>query len=215
MEIIAFEARVQDNAVLICIVGRESITVFLRTAIDTQLMALLDSRTQHGILPISTFSQSSYLFIGITSLITEIVLLVLCPLTGIKQVQLFSHITDTQSVMIINVGLTLTQFTFLSSNENHTVGTTRAIDSCGRHIFQHLNTFNIIRVNRGQGVQTALDSTDTGGIVGSILKVDKTINHIERFVGRIHRVAATNTDMTVGTWLSATCSDSQTCYLSA
>ena len=215
VEVVTLKTRVQDNAFLVGIVGRESIAVLLRTTIDTQFMTLLDSRTQHRILPVGTLTEGCNLSIRITSLITKIVLLILCPLRGGEQVELLGHAAHAQRIVVVHVRLTLAQLTFLGGDENHAVSTARAVDGSGRHILQDFDTLDVIGVDGGQGVQTALDSTDTRGVVGRILEIDKAIDHIERFVGRIHRVAATNTDMTVGTWLATAGRHRQTSHLSA
>ena len=56
MEVVTLETRTDDDTVLIGIVGRESVTVLLSATIDAQLVGLLGSRTQHGILPVSTLA---------------------------------------------------------------------------------------------------------------------------------------------------------------
>ena len=223
MEVIALKARVQDNAVLIGIVSREGIAIAPlpsprrrdATAIDTQFVSLLDGGAQHGVLPVGTASQCGNLSVSVATLVAKIVLLVLSPFRGGEQVELLGHIAHAQRVVVVHVSLALAQLAFLRGDEDHAVGASRTVDSGGRHILQHLDAFNIIGIDGGQRVQAALNGTDARAVGGGVLEVDETIHHVEWLVGSVHRVTTTNTDVTVGTWLSAAGSHSQTSHLAA
>ena len=178
-------------------------------------MTLLDGGAQHGVLPVCTLAQCGNISVGVATLIAEVVLLVLCPLRGGEQVEFLGYVTHTQGVMIVHVSLTLAQLTFLSGDKDYAIGAARTIDSSGRYVLQDFNTLDVVGVDGGQGIQAALDSTDTCAVVGCILEVDKAINYVKRFIRGIHGVTTTDADMTIGTRLSTTCCHSQTCHLSA
>ena len=56
VEVVTLETRTDDDAVLIGIVGREGVAVLLSATVDAQLVGLLGSRTQYGILPVCTLA---------------------------------------------------------------------------------------------------------------------------------------------------------------
>ena len=101
------------------------------------------------------------------------------------------------------MGLPLANLSFLGGDENDAVGTTGTIDSCGGDVFQYFYTLDVVGIDGGQGIQTSFNGTDTRGVIGCILEIDKAVDHVERFVGGVDRVTATNADVTVGARLSA------------
>ena len=72
------------------------------------------------------------------------------------------------------------------------------------------------QVRRPRRVQLAGPDPNANAcaVVGCVSEIDKTIDHIKRFVRGVDRVATADTDMTVGSWLSTTRSHCKSCNLS-
>ena len=67
--------------------------------------------------------------------------------------------------------------TALGGNDDHSIGSTRTIDSCRRSIFQNLHTLNVFRI----------DALQTGF-------THHAVHHIKRFVALIDGIRPTDTD---------------------
>ena len=87
-------------------------------------MTLLNSGTQHGILPVGTLSEGGYLIVCIATLVAPIVLLKLCPFGGVEQVELFADAAHANIICVVYVCLLVATLTFLCGDENDTIGTT-------------------------------------------------------------------------------------------
>ena len=178
-------------------------------------MALLQGGAQHGILPVGAFAEGGYLVVGIAALVGPIVLLEPCPFGGVQQIKLLADIAKANIIGIVNVCLTVAALSLLRSDENDTIGTTRAVDGRCRDIFQHLDTFDVVGIDGSQRIKAALDAAQTRRTNTGILEIDKAIDDVERLVRSIHGVAATDADMTVGTRLTAAGRHVKACHLSA
>ena len=71
-----------------------------------------------------------------------------------------------------------TNFTFFSCNQNHSIRSTRTIESCSRGIFQYLNRSNIIQIDRIKSTSEVIHN--------------QTIHYINRIGSSINGIDTTN-----------------------
>ena len=209
------EPRIEHDAVLVGVVGGEGVAALVGAAIDGEFVCLLHGCPEHGILPVCSFAECLDLFVGIASLVVEIGLLKLCPFGGVEQVEVLAHTAQPDAVAIRDVGFLLTKFPFLGGDEDDTVGTTRTVDGGGTHVLQHFDALDVVGVDGGKRIEAAFDGSQPCPAGGSVFVVDETIDHVKGFVAGIHRVAATDADAALCSWLSAGCGHVQSGHLSA
>ena len=89
-------------------------------------------------------------------------------------------------------------------NDDNTIGTSRTIDSSCRSIFQHIEAFNVLRVDHRERIWQSLYT---------VVVHCNTVNHNQRIVGRIQRRTATDTDTGTTTRYTTTGCDVHTGYL--
>ena len=166
-------------------------------------MTLLDGGAQHGILPVGTLAEGGNLLIRITAFVAPVVLLELCPFGGVEQVELLADVAHADIIGIVDVRLTVAALPLLRGDEDDAVGTARAVDGGGRDVLQHLHALDVVGVDGGQRVKATLDTAQARRACAGILEIDEAVDDVERLVGGVDRVAATDADMTVGTRLSA------------
>ena len=99
---------------------------------------------------------------------------------------------------------------FLGSNQNHSIGSTRTIKRSGGSIFYHCDILNISRIKRthhiGFGiVHIGSVGTRTGSHTTGSNRY--AINDKKRFIGCIERTHTTDTDTLVGSRLAGSGSD--------
>ena len=178
-------------------------------------MTLLGGGAQHGLLPVGALAECTDFSVAVSGLVAEIVFLQLCPLGGAEQVQLLADAACTDVIGIADVRLVLAGFALPGGYQNHAVGSARAIDGRGRHVFQHLHALNVVGVDGCQRIQSAGQPAQSGAAVGSILEIDEAVDYIEGFVRSVHRVASTDAYLTFSSGLSAGCRHVQSGHLSA
>ena len=102
-------------------------------------MFLRETCLEGGILPVVALRR----LVQTVTHLTVVVHLVpqVSPLPSIQEVQLLADGAPTESGTIVDVVLAVRAF--LGGDDDHTVGTTRTIDSGGRDVLQHLDAFNV------------------------------------------------------------------------
>ena len=111
---------------------------------------------------------------------------------GVEHIYLFQHVRHAQVRRELN--LSTPSLTFLRGNEHHAVGSTRPIDGRCRGIFKYFERFDVVWVNRGEGVHAHL--TAVGGLTrwrASRFK-GNTIYNVKRLGACGERVCATHID---------------------
>ena len=194
---------------------REGVAVLFARARDAQLVALLDGCAQNGVLPVGAATQSSNLFVGVAALVAEIIFLKLRPFRCVEQFEPFADAACADIVGVIDVRCLVASLSLFGCHQNDAVCAARAVDGRCRHVFQHLNALNVVRVDGCQRVQAALDAAHARASLRRVFEIDEAVNHIQRLVRSVHRVAAADADLAVGARLTATCRHVQASNLSA
>ena len=124
-----------------------------------------------------------------------------CKLLSIQEVQFLGCRTPREGARIVD-GVAPVR-ALLGSNDDDTVGTTRTIDGGGRNVLQHFYRLNVCRIQEGQRVQLGVAARSACLRRSSIVVDNLPVNDIQRFVASRDAVAATDTDIAQGPWLSA------------
>ena len=171
-------------------------------------MFLREACTKGSILPVVTLCRRVNRITHLTILIQFVPKV--NPLSGIQVVKLLGDLAPTKGGVITDIVLAMRSF--LSSDDDHTVGTTRTIDSGSGNILQHLDALDIRGVQERQRIKRGITGlgTCTGGC--RIIIDDETINHIERFVTTSDTITTTDADDAGCTRLTRGLCDIQTSH---
>ena len=171
-------------------------------------MFLRETGTQSGILPVVALCRSINRITHFTILI-EFVPKV-NPLSGIQIIKLSGDLAPTEGGIITDVVLAMGAF--LRGDDNHTIGTTRTIDSGSRNVLQHFDALDIRGVQERQGVKCGITGLGTCTGRGRIVIHDEAIDHVERFVTTGDTITTTDADDAGSTRLTRGLCDVQTCH---
>ncbi len=207
MEIVALESRVDDDTILVGVVGREGIAAFGVTPAHRQLVCLSEGGAQHGVLPVGALSECCYLLVGVSALVVEISLLETGPLACRHEVEFLGGHVEACRVAVVDGGASAC--TFLGGDDDHAVGAARAVDGRGAHILEHLYRFDVGWVDGRKRIETALHCAQSCLCGACVLVVDKTVYHVKGLVARVDRVAAADAYLRGGARLSRRCRDVQ------
>ena len=101
---------------------------------------------------------------------------------------------------------------FLGGNHDYTVGTTRTIDSRGRHILQDFDALDVGRIQERHGIERSIGSPCIGAGSSGVVIDNEAIDNVKRFVTTRDGVASTDADGAGSTRLSATRGHVNTSY---
>ena len=171
-------------------------------------MFLRETCAKGGILPVVTLCRRINRITHLTILIQFIPKA--NPLLSIQIVEFLGDLAPTKGGVITDIVLAVGAF--LGSDDDHTVGTTRTIDSGSRNVLQHLDALNIRRIQERQRIKRSITGlgTSTGG--GRIIIDDETINHVEGFVTTRDTITTTDADDAGSTRLTRGLCDVQTSH---
>ena len=162
-------------------------------------MFLRETGTQSGILPVVTLCRSINRITHFTILI-EFVPKV-NPLSGIQIIKLSGNLTPAEGGIITDIVFAVG--TFLRGDDNHTIGTTRTIDSGSRNVLQHFDALDIRGIEKRQRVERGITGLGTCTSGGRIVIHDEAINHVERFVTTGDTITTTDANDAGSTGLPA------------
>ena len=142
--------------------------------------------------------RQSFTLVACIGLLDELTILV----TGHHIERLFLHAhRHTTGIRHLNWLVGMSSF---GRNDDNTIGTSRTIDSSCRSIFQHIEAFNVLRIDHRERIWQSLYA---------IVVHCNTVNHNQRIVGRVQRRTATDTDTGTTTRYTTTGCDVHTGYL--
>ncbi len=210
VEIVSFEARVYNNAVLVGIVGAHGVVAMFVAATGAEFVALAEGRAQHCVLPVGAFAQGGNFFVGISAFVVEIGLLERGPLRGVHQVELVQYSVYAGREAVIDVRAS--GATFFRSDKNYAIGAARAVNSCGRNVFEHFDRLNVARVDCSQWVQRTFYGADARLCSTCVFVVNEAVNHVKGLIACVDRVATTYAKLSCSAWLTRRSRDIEACH---
>ncbi len=164
-------------------------------------MRLSCGTAQNGILPVGALAECGDVVVAVSRELIVVVAFQTCPFTGIEEIELFRYVVRAEGVAVVDAGLA--GLSLLCRYYDDAVGTAAAVDGCCADILQDLYRLDVRRVDACQWVDGALNVRQPGLCGALVLIVDETVDDIQRVVGGVDGVAATDTYLAGCTGLTA------------
>ena len=225
----ALQSRLFQNTLIIVIIIREEILRLVITAIDRYVLVNDISRSRHLVNPLSVGGITIYVVkygliatevFGVVAIHTHLIIIkviLLCPevgllseLSGIKHLGVFLHQLSRENTTIFH--LRFTRLAVLGRYQHDAVGRRSTIDGSCRRILQHLNTLDIVGVDRVQRVTVHASHIVISRCADAWrcrrVGLDRNaVDYIERGIATMRRCCPTDIDRDTRTRLSrALCS---------